>query len=219
MSCHPASCHGIQGCSRQQVEFPGREGAPSVPVMVPFACHVNHSPWPTVVRYGRVNPATDTLDYPAFRPCKQGHQVRTIVRDQWDKRSWSGAVSRPSGCSGLLASQRMSALGRHAACLYGVHLLLPSSYPPKSLALSSHRCSLLTMGTNDAACSVARRLLSGEVRSGLVCGVLATVPAHHVTNGNVHVPACLPVCTCLHLHMPAFRCVLEHACNCSSCSC
>lgn len=43
--------------------------------MVPFACHVNHSPWPHVVRYGKLNPHTDTLDYPAFRPCKKNRQV------------------------------------------------------------------------------------------------------------------------------------------------
>ncbi|GAB4816642.1 hypothetical protein N2152v2_003688 [Parachlorella kessleri] len=58
-----------------EVEFPGRQGSPSVPVMVPFACHVNHSPWPHVVRYGRVNPATRTLDYPVFRHCSQGQQA------------------------------------------------------------------------------------------------------------------------------------------------
>ena len=28
-----------------------------------------------VVRYGRMNPETDTLDYPAFRPCPAGHQL------------------------------------------------------------------------------------------------------------------------------------------------
>lgn len=43
--------------------------------MVPFACHVNHSPWPHCVRYGRINPSTCTLDYPAFRPCPKGAQT------------------------------------------------------------------------------------------------------------------------------------------------
>ena len=43
--------------------------------MVPFACHVNHSPRPHCVRYGRLNPRTQTLDYPAFRPCSKGQQV------------------------------------------------------------------------------------------------------------------------------------------------
>ncbi|KAL4434286.1 hypothetical protein ABPG75_000727 [Micractinium tetrahymenae] len=50
-------------------------GGSSKPVMVPFACHINHSPWPHCVRYGRVNPRTRTLDYPAFRPCPEGQQV------------------------------------------------------------------------------------------------------------------------------------------------
>lgn len=45
------------------------------PVMVPFACHVNHSPWPHCVRYGRLNPTTRTLDFPAFRPCTKGQQA------------------------------------------------------------------------------------------------------------------------------------------------
>lgn len=56
-----------------EVEFP--PSSKSKTVMVPFACHVNHSPWPHVVRYGRIQPVTDTLDYPAFRPCRQGSQV------------------------------------------------------------------------------------------------------------------------------------------------
>lgn len=56
-----------------EVDFP--PNPKSKTVMVPFACHVNHSPWPHVVRYGRLNPATNTLDYPAFRPCAKGEQV------------------------------------------------------------------------------------------------------------------------------------------------
>lgn len=43
--------------------------------MVPFACHVNHSPWPHVVRYGKLQSKTQTLDFPAFRPCKRNQQV------------------------------------------------------------------------------------------------------------------------------------------------
>ena len=56
-----------------EVEFP--PNTKSKTAMVPFACHVNHSPWPHVVRYGRLNPSTGTLDYPAFRPCLKGEQV------------------------------------------------------------------------------------------------------------------------------------------------
>jgi len=56
-----------------EIEFP--PSPKSKTVMVPFACHVNHSPWPHVVRYGRVNPVTHALDFPAFRPCKAGSQV------------------------------------------------------------------------------------------------------------------------------------------------
>jgi SET domain len=56
-----------------EIEFP--PNPQSKTVMVPFACHVNHSPWPHVVRYGRINPGTNTLDYPAFRPCTKGEQV------------------------------------------------------------------------------------------------------------------------------------------------
>lgn len=56
-----------------EIEFP--PNPKSKTVMVPFACHVNHSPWPHVVRYGRLNPGTNTLDYPAFRPCMKGEQA------------------------------------------------------------------------------------------------------------------------------------------------
>jgi hypothetical protein len=56
-----------------EIEFP--PNPKSKTVMVPFACHVNHSPWPHVVRYGRINPGTNTLDYPAFRPCKKAEQA------------------------------------------------------------------------------------------------------------------------------------------------
>jgi len=44
-------------------------------VMVPFACHINHSPWPHVVRYGRICPTTQRLNFPAFRPCPKDSQV------------------------------------------------------------------------------------------------------------------------------------------------
>ena len=53
----------------------GDGSSSSKPVMVPFACHVNHSPRPHCVRYGRLTPRTQTLDYPAFRPCSKGQQV------------------------------------------------------------------------------------------------------------------------------------------------
>jgi len=56
-----------------EIEFP--PNPKSKTVMVPFACHVNHSPWPHVVRYGRINPGSNTLDYPAFRPCTKGEQA------------------------------------------------------------------------------------------------------------------------------------------------
>jgi hypothetical protein len=56
-----------------EIEFP--PNPKSKTVMVPFACHVNHSPWPHVVRYGRINPRSNTLDYPAFRPCLKGEQA------------------------------------------------------------------------------------------------------------------------------------------------
>ena len=56
-----------------EIEFP--PNPTSKTVMVPFACHVNHSPWPHVVRYGRVDPESQTLDFPAFRPCPAGAQV------------------------------------------------------------------------------------------------------------------------------------------------
>jgi histone-lysine N-methyltransferase SETD3 len=56
-----------------EIEFP--PAAKSKTVMVPFACLVNHSPWPHVVRYGRLDPRTRTLDYPAFRPCPKGAQA------------------------------------------------------------------------------------------------------------------------------------------------
>lgn len=44
-------------------------------VMVPLACHINHSPWPHVVRYGRICPTTHRLNFPAFRPCLKDSQV------------------------------------------------------------------------------------------------------------------------------------------------
>lgn len=59
-----------------EVEFPSSTSPTlSKTAMVPFACHVNHSPWPHVVRYGRLNSQTDSLDFPAFRPCPAGSQA------------------------------------------------------------------------------------------------------------------------------------------------
>ncbi|KAI8114208.1 hypothetical protein M9434_002334 [Picochlorum sp. BPE23] len=56
-----------------EIEFPPH--TMSKTVMVPFACLVNHSPWPHVVRYGRVDQKEGVLKYPAFRPVKQGEQA------------------------------------------------------------------------------------------------------------------------------------------------
>ena len=56
-----------------EIEFP--PSPKSKTVMVPFACLVNHSPWPHVVRYGKMDVSTGTLRYPAFRPCNRGKQV------------------------------------------------------------------------------------------------------------------------------------------------
>lgn len=53
------------------VEFPENEYKD---VMVPFACHLNHSPWPHVVRYGRIDNGS-MLRFPAFRPCLKGCQM------------------------------------------------------------------------------------------------------------------------------------------------
>ncbi|KDD75922.1 hypothetical protein H632_c436p1 [Helicosporidium sp. ATCC 50920] len=50
------------------------ESKDTKPVMVPFACHVNHSPWPHVVRYGRLT-AQQTLDFPLYRPCPASRQL------------------------------------------------------------------------------------------------------------------------------------------------
>ncbi|WPT18035.1 Actin-histidine N-methyltransferase [Picochlorum sp. SENEW3] len=56
-----------------EIEFPPH--TMSKTVMVPFACLVNHSPWPHVVRYGRVDQKEGVLKYPAFRPVNQGEQA------------------------------------------------------------------------------------------------------------------------------------------------
>ena len=75
-------------------------GGSSKPVMVPFACHLNHSPWPHCVRYGRLNPRTRTLDYPAFRPCLEGQQVRySGGRGELHGLGWflGGLLERPPG--------------------------------------------------------------------------------------------------------------------------
>ena len=68
---------GAAGCAADSSSGDGTSGGSggNKVVMVPFACHINHSPWPHCVRYGRLNPRTRTLDYPAFRPCKEGQQV------------------------------------------------------------------------------------------------------------------------------------------------
>ena len=58
-----------------EIEFPGDAAdATSTPVMVPFDCHINHSPAPHGVRYGRVDDH-DRLNFRAFRPCAQGEQA------------------------------------------------------------------------------------------------------------------------------------------------
>lgn len=56
-----------------EIEFP--PSTTSKTVMVPFACLVNHSPWPHCVRYGKLDVEADALRYPAFRPCRRGMQV------------------------------------------------------------------------------------------------------------------------------------------------
>ena len=56
-----------------EIEFP--PSTTSKTVMVPFACLVNHSPWPHCVRYGRLDVEADALRFPAFRPCPAGSQV------------------------------------------------------------------------------------------------------------------------------------------------
>ena len=56
-----------------EVEFP--PSIKSKTVMVPFACLVNHSPWPHVVRYGKMDMTSKCLRYPSFRPCKKGEQA------------------------------------------------------------------------------------------------------------------------------------------------
>ncbi len=54
---------------------PAEEAEESQTVMAPFACHLNHSPWPHVVRYGVLDAATDALRFPAFRPVEAGEQA------------------------------------------------------------------------------------------------------------------------------------------------
>lgn len=56
-----------------EIEFP--PSIKSKTVMVPFACLVNHSPWPHVVRYGKMDMKSNCLRYPSFRPCRKGEQV------------------------------------------------------------------------------------------------------------------------------------------------
>lgn len=91
-----------------QVEVPGRAAGESVTAFVPFACHVNHSPWPHCVRYGRLDPTTQTLDYPAFRPCKAGQQVGVrlglyVLREGRGLR----APGRPAAWGSLPRSSRV----------------------------------------------------------------------------------------------------------------
>ena len=56
-----------------EIEFP--PNIKSKTVMVPFACLVNHSPWPHVVRYGKMDMKSNCLRYPSFRPCRKGEQA------------------------------------------------------------------------------------------------------------------------------------------------
>lgn len=47
-----------------QVEFPDGTFRQC---LVPMACLMNHSPWPHVVRYGRIDPHSRRLEFPLFR--------------------------------------------------------------------------------------------------------------------------------------------------------
>lgn len=61
----------MRGCPVMQVEYPN--GAVRQ-TLVPVAHLLNHSPWPHVVRYGRLDAETDSLRLRAFRPCCPGEQ-------------------------------------------------------------------------------------------------------------------------------------------------
>ncbi|KAL6770518.1 hypothetical protein ACKKBF_B31570 [Auxenochlorella protothecoides x Auxenochlorella symbiontica] len=71
--CSPAAA-ACPSAGATSASAPAPAPSTSTPVMVPFACHVNHSPAPHVVRYGRLSEA-GMLNFPAFRPCKEGEQV------------------------------------------------------------------------------------------------------------------------------------------------
>jgi hypothetical protein len=98
-------------------------------VMVPFACHVNHSPWPHCVRYGRLNPATRTLDFPAFRPCPQGQQVRRLLPRRAalapPPRAWR---VRPPGRAPSCSGHPSAPAAAHPSPP-GLHLLRASPQP------------------------------------------------------------------------------------------
>ena len=58
-------------CAGGQVEYV--DGAVRQ-TLVPMAHLLNHSPWPHIVRYGRLDAATDSLRLRAFRHCAAGEQ-------------------------------------------------------------------------------------------------------------------------------------------------
>ena len=55
-----------------QVKYP--DGAIR-PTLVPYASLINHSPWPHIVHFSTVDPATKLLQLRSFRPCAQGQQL------------------------------------------------------------------------------------------------------------------------------------------------
>ncbi len=54
-----------------QVEYPDGVVKQS---LVPMAHLLNHSPWPHIIRYGRVDAITNSFRLRAFRPCSAGDQ-------------------------------------------------------------------------------------------------------------------------------------------------
>ena len=42
--------------------------------LVPYASLLNHSPYPHIVQYGQLDPATGMLAFPLFRPISKGQQ-------------------------------------------------------------------------------------------------------------------------------------------------
>ena len=64
------------------------------------------------VRYGRVNPQTRTLDYPAFRPCPKGQQVFISYGALVElHHSWCAVRSWPPLNWRLLTARRLAASG------------------------------------------------------------------------------------------------------------